>query len=105
MNMLNLPGFGAEFSIPPSQIYHGAFSVIPPMRGETVIPAQSDCISSRKCSECVSLGPSIFSLGRQFCINTACHPTHGGGCRCRVISKGFVGCKPPIKGGVALPIA
>jgi hypothetical protein len=52
------------------------------------------CLSSHQCSACVPTGPSIFSPGRQFCIDSICSPSFGGTCRCRVF-KGFQSCRLP----------
>ena len=52
------------------------------------------CLSSRWCSECIPTGPSIFSPGRQFCVDSICSPGFGGTCRCRVF-KGWRSCRLP----------
>lgn len=52
------------------------------------------CLSSSQCSACIPSGPSIFSPGRQFCIDSFCSPGFGGSCRCRVF-KGFRSCQVP----------
>lgn len=52
------------------------------------------CLSSHQCSACIPTGPTIFSRGRQFCIDTFCSPGFGGACRCRVF-KGFQSCRVP----------
>lgn len=52
------------------------------------------CLSSSQCSACVPTGPSIFSPGRQFCIDSICSPGFGGRCDCLVF-KGFRSCRVP----------
>ena len=52
------------------------------------------CLSSSQCSACVPTGPSIFSPGRQFCIDSICSPGFGGRCDCLVF-KGFRSCRLP----------
>jgi hypothetical protein len=52
------------------------------------------CLNSHSCSACIPTGPSIFSGGRQFCIDSICSPGFGGACRCQVF-KGFVPCRLP----------
>jgi hypothetical protein len=52
------------------------------------------CLSSSTCSSCIPTGPSIFSPGRQFCIDSICSPTFGGKCQCLVF-KGFRQCRLP----------
>jgi hypothetical protein len=52
------------------------------------------CLNSHQCSACIPSGPSIFSPGRQFCIDSFCSPSFGGTCRCQVF-KGFQSCRLP----------
>jgi hypothetical protein len=52
------------------------------------------CLNSSQCSACIPTGPSIFSPGRQFCIDSFCSPSFGGACRCQVF-KGFRACVLP----------
>jgi hypothetical protein len=52
------------------------------------------CLSSHQCSACIPTGPSIFSPGRQFCIDSICSPGFGGTCSCQVF-KGFRSCRVP----------
>jgi len=52
------------------------------------------CLNSHRCSACFPSGPTIFSGGRQFCIDSICWRSFGGGCRCQVF-KGFVPCRLP----------
>jgi hypothetical protein len=52
------------------------------------------CLNSSSCSACIPTGPSIFSPGRQFCIDSFCSPGFNGTCRCRVY-KGFRSCTLP----------
>jgi hypothetical protein len=55
---------------------------------------EEPCLSSHQCSACVPTGPSIFSPGRQFCIDSICSPGFGGRCDCQVF-KGFRSCRVP----------
>jgi len=52
------------------------------------------CLGSHWCSGCFPSGPSIFSPGRQFCIDSFCSPGFGGKCTCQVF-KGFQSCQLP----------
>jgi hypothetical protein len=52
------------------------------------------CLDSHACTPCIPSGPSIFSPGRQFCIDSFCSPSFGGQCRC-LVHKGFAPCRPP----------
>jgi hypothetical protein len=101
MNTMRMPGFTAETSVYASGVCYRSFSSGPRSAGEAVIPSQVDCLGfQQKCSECIPVGPSIFSPGRQFCQFFTCQPTISGGCRCRLLSKGFVSCSPAFPGGV-----
>lgn len=100
MNTTNMPGFTAETSVYTSSVCYRSMPAGPQGEGPAIIPAQFDCFGSHKCTPCIPLGPSIFSPGRQFCIDTSCQPTFGGGCRCHVLFKGFVPCRPSGPGGV-----
>ena len=112
MKTAKLPGFTAETSLYSSTVTYrslsagagiGSTAVIPALIGGSVggfgggagIGPVEPCFGSSTCSACVPTGPSIFSPGRQFCTITDCRPTINGGCRCRVIHKGFVACRLP----------
>ena len=100
MSTQKLPGFTAESSVYVSRASYRSMLAGSAGKSSAVIPAQGPCIGSHNCTPCVSSGPSIFSPGRQFCIFTDCRPTATGGCRCRVVFKGFVPCRPFNPGGV-----
>ena len=110
MKTAKLPGFTAETSLYSSTVTYRSFSAGAGTGSTSVVPALvgggtvgglggggviGPCFGSRQCSECIPTGPSIFSPGRQFCIITDCSPTIGGGCRCRLIFKGFLACTVP----------
>jgi len=121
MSKTNLPGFTADRSLPgftdETSLYNsrvtyrslsagagaGTAAVTPALLGGSVgglggggvIGPVEPCFGSHQCGPCIPTGPSIFGPGRQFCIITDCSPTFGGGCRCRLIFKGFLGCRVP----------
>lgn len=104
MHTINMPGFTAETSIYTSPVSYRSMPAGRQGEGTAVIPAiggiHFPCFGSSNCGACIPSGPTIFSPGRQFCINTDCQPTIHGGCKCRVTFKGFVPCQPFGTGGV-----
>jgi hypothetical protein len=100
MNTMNMPGFTADNSLYASAESYRSMTGVRQGGGGAVIPAQADCLGFQQtCSACIPTGPSIFSPGRQFCQTFTCQRTISGGCRCRLLSKGFVRCQPPGLGG------
>jgi hypothetical protein len=101
MRTTNMPGFTAERSLYASTVSNRWVIASQRRDSEAVIPAQGDCLPIKQiCSACIPSGPTVWS-GRQFCQTFTCQPTFGGGCRCRLFSKGFVSCRPFDFGGVA----
>lgn len=105
MSITKMPGFTAERSIHTSPGFYwsssqGEGTAVVRMQlsniGGGTEPSEFGCFGSTECSECIPLGPSIFSPGRQFCTITDCRPTITGGCRCRVLFKGFRRCQPRV---------
>jgi hypothetical protein len=101
MKTAKLPGFTAETSIYNSTVTYrslsagagiGSTSVVPALVGGGTVGGLGGggvigpCFGSRQCSECIPTGPSII---------TDCSPTIGGGCRCRLVFKGFLACTVP----------
>jgi len=100
MSTMRMPGFTADRSVYASSGSYRSIAAGRAREGGGVIPAQEPCLPVKQiCSECIPQGPSIFSRGRQFCQTFTCQPTFGGGCRCRLLSKGFVSCRPFDFGG------
>lgn len=113
MKTAKLPGFTAETSIYNSTTTYRSLSAGAGVSSSAVTPALigggtfggiggggvigpvEPCFGSSQCSACIPTGPSIFGPGRQFCTITSCTPTFSGGCRCRVIFKGFLACRVP----------
>lgn len=97
MHIARLPGFTAEASIYTSPESYAALFAGAQVGSGAVTPAQFDCPGfDADCGDCIPTGPSIFSPGRQFCTIRSCQPTIQGGCRCRVIFKGFLRCQLPL---------
>ena len=119
MNTATLPGFTAETSIYNSTVTYRTLSggagagstavtaaligggTVGGLGGGGVIGPVEPCFGTHQCSACIPTGPAIFGPGRQFCIITDCSPGIGGGCRCRLIFKGFLGCRVPFPDVVA----
>jgi len=95
MDTMNMPGFTAETSLYTSAARYRSMPTGLQSEGTTIVPAQAFCEPlSTECGPCIPSGPSIFSRGRQFCTYKSCRPTFSGGCRCRLVFKGFLPCNP-----------
>ena len=101
-----LPGFTADVSLYTSTQHLMSTHTVPSKELSGIYPAAlgdgggidggfdtEPCLSSRQCSACIPTGTSIFSPGRQFCINSICTPRFNG-CSCQVF-KGWVSCQLP----------
>ena len=62
--------------------------------GGGIVGPWEPCLSSSSCTDCIPTGPSIFSGGRRFCIESICSPGIGGSCHCQVF-KGWRSCRLP----------
>jgi hypothetical protein len=99
MSTMRMPGFTADRSVYASSGPYRSIAAGRAREGGGVIPAQEPCLPIKQiCSACTPTGPSLFR-GRQFCQTFTCQQTFGGGCRCRLLSKGFVSCRPFDLGG------
>jgi hypothetical protein len=94
MKTTSMPGFTAERSLDASTGSYRSTAARQRRSGASVEPAQFCPPIRQQCSECIPTGPAIFSRGRQFCQTFTCRQTISGGCSCRLLSKGFVGCLP-----------